>query len=60
MSMIHHYGFDVGSEARCEICGTVMHTVDGCYWCSGCRWELAIPWAERPAGGDGLPVFVGF
>ncbi|MFB8893589.1 hypothetical protein [Microbacterium plantarum] len=47
--------FDIGSEPRCEVCGTVMRTVDGGYQCGGCGWELDVPWIERPTGGDNLP-----
>lgn len=46
---------DIGSEPRCEVCGTVMRTVDGGYLCGGCGWELEIPWIERPTAGDDLP-----
>ncbi|WP_114587723.1 hypothetical protein [Microbacterium arborescens] len=54
--------FDIGSEPRCEVCGTVMRTVDGGYRCGGCGWEIDIPWMtsslsriERPTSGDDLP-----
>lgn len=51
--------FDIGSQPRCEVCGTVMRTVDGGYRCGGCGWELDIPWIERPTGGDDLPGIYG-
>lgn len=47
--------FDIGSEPRCEACGTVMCTVDGGYQCGACGYELDIPWVERPRDGDELP-----
>ncbi|QLD10865.1 hypothetical protein [Microbacterium oleivorans] len=47
--------FDIGAEPRCEVCGTVMRTVDGGYRCGGCGWELEIPWVERPPAGEDLP-----
>ncbi len=47
--------FDIGADPRCEVCGTVMRTVDGGYRCGGCGWELDIPWVERLAAGDDLP-----
>ncbi len=43
---------DVGSEPRCEVCGTVMRTVDGGYICGGCGYQIDIPWIERPTDGD--------
>lgn len=47
--------FDIGSEPRCEVCGTVMRTVDRGYQCGGCGWEIDIPWIERPVAADDLP-----
>lgn len=44
--------FDIGSEPRCEVCGTVMRTIDGGYICGGCGWEIDIPWIEHPGSGD--------
>lgn len=46
---------DAGAEPRCEVCGTVMHVVDGGYQCRGCGHSLEIPWVERPTGADDLP-----
>ena len=50
---------DIGSEPRCEVCGTVMRTVDGGYVCGGCGYEIDIPWIERPGDGDDLPSIRG-
>lgn len=46
---------DAGVQPRCEICGTVMHVIDGGYQCRCCGHVVDIPWAERPRDGDGLP-----
>jgi tRNA(Ile2) C34 agmatinyltransferase TiaS len=45
---------DAAAEPRCEICGTVMHAIDGGYRCRGCVHELRIPWTEAPDDG-GIP-----
>lgn len=50
---------DIGEEPRCEVCGTVMHIVDGGYRCRGCGNMVDIPWVERPRGGDDLPGLLG-
>ncbi|WP_157096551.1 hypothetical protein [Microbacterium arborescens] len=46
---------DIGSEPRCEVCGTVMRTVDRGYICGGCGYEVDVAWIERPTEGDDLP-----
>lgn len=45
---------DAGAQPNCEVCGTVMHVVDGGYVCRWCGHREEIPWVER-ADGDGLP-----
>lgn len=37
-----------GAQPTCDLCGTVMRTVDGGYACGGCGYEIDIPWIERP------------
>jgi tRNA(Ile2) C34 agmatinyltransferase TiaS len=43
---------DAGQQPRCEICGTVMHAVDGGYRCRGCGHWVHIPWVEAPRADD--------
>ena len=50
---------DDPGEPRCEVCGTVMHVVDGGYRCRGCNSTLDIPWMERPTDSDALPGVFG-
>jgi len=57
--MISDDDFDIGSEPRCEVCGTVMRTVDGGYLRGGCGWELDIPWIERPTMATTCPASAG-
>ena len=47
-------GFDDGAQPTCDLCGTVMRTIDGGYQCGGCGYEVEVPWVEVPDG-DGLP-----
>lgn len=47
------------AEPQCEVCGTVMRTVDGGYQCGGCGWELDTPWIERPPQADELGAIRG-
>ena len=42
-------------EPSCDVCGTVMHVIDGRYECRGCGDTVEIPWVERPTGADDLP-----
>ena len=42
---------DIG-EQRCEVCGTVMHVIDGGHRCRGCGHTVDIPWVEHPGYGD--------
>lgn len=46
---------DAGAEPHCEVCGTVMHVIDGGYRCRGCGHVVEIPWVEHPGDGDALP-----
>ena len=46
---------DAGAEPHCEVCGTVMHVIDGGYRCRTCGHVVEIPWVEHPGDGDALP-----
>lgn len=49
---------DIG-EPRCEVCGTIMHTIDGGFECRWCGHREELPWVERPTDGDDLPGISG-
>jgi len=42
-------------ELNCDVCGTVMHPVDGGFQCRGCGWVHEVEWVERPRGADSVP-----
>lgn len=51
---------DAGAEPHCEVCGTVMHVIDGGYRCRGCSYFLPLEESAALPDLNGLPGIRGW